>query len=320
MDVPYDIVSPDPGGTIESLRSLGYSIEAAVAELTTAVEGVHMMMRTQANEVDRGLLDREVHALVAINRDEAAGRDDHEGHNPWLAEGTAEHTWEFCERYRQYIEDVKLLSRQAMFRLGQSTDRVLNQPEDPRRAGYRHRYGLVVGQVQSGRTGNCIGLARKAADTGYKLIVVLAGMQDSLRSQTQRRVNEDLLGFDNEYQQRSDDEAGAAPEVGVGLLPGRGRAKIGSLTSSAENGDFRRDVAKNTAIPIGDDPVILVNPDHKSDSVDDAEPFVEAASEAVVEVARRIHGALISQDSTPGEARSQIRHMWPFEHRPRAET
>jgi hypothetical protein len=59
---------------------------------------------------------------------------------------------------------------------------------------------------------------------------------------------------------------------------------------------------------------------HESDTVDDPEPFAEAASEEVVEVARRIYGALISQDKTPGEARSRILQMWPFEHRLRAET
>ena len=61
-------------------------------------------------------------------------------------------------------------------------------------------------------------------------------------------------------------------------------------------------------------PVAALRIMHESDTVDDPEPFAEAAPEEVVEVARRIYGALLSQDKTPGEARGRIRHMWPFEH------
>ncbi|MDZ8275711.1 Z1 domain-containing protein [Microbacterium aquimaris] len=54
--------------------------------------------------------------------------------------------------------------------------------------------GLVVGYVQSGKTTNFMALAAKAADAGYKLIVVLSGVTDSLRDQTQARVDEILVG------------------------------------------------------------------------------------------------------------------------------
>ena len=53
---------------------------------------------------------------------------------------------------------------------------------------------MVVGQVQSGKTSNYTGLINKAADAGYKLIIVLAGMHDSLRSQTQIRIDEGFIG------------------------------------------------------------------------------------------------------------------------------
>ncbi len=62
---------------------------------------------------------------------------------------------------------------------------------------------MVVGQVQSGKTANYTGLICKAVDAGYKLIIVLAGMQNSLRSQTQLRLDEGFLGFDSQYFQRT---------------------------------------------------------------------------------------------------------------------
>ncbi len=60
--------------------------------------------------------------------------------------------------------------------------------------------------MQSGKTANYIGLICKAADAGYKLIVILAGIDNGLRSQTQLRVDEGFLGFDTQYQQRYDED------------------------------------------------------------------------------------------------------------------
>lgn len=54
--------------------------------------------------------------------------------------------------------------------------------------------GLVLGYVQSGKTTNFMGVMAKAADSGYRLFIVLSGITDNLRSQTQQRVDEALLG------------------------------------------------------------------------------------------------------------------------------
>jgi hypothetical protein len=53
--------------------------------------------------------------------------------------------------------------------------------------------GLVVGYVQSGKTANFTAVAARAADAGYRLIIVLSGIHDSLRNQTQRRLNAELV-------------------------------------------------------------------------------------------------------------------------------
>ena len=54
--------------------------------------------------------------------------------------------------------------------------------------------GLVVGYVQSGKTANFTAVAARAADVGYRLIIVLSGIHDSLRNQTQRRLDRELVG------------------------------------------------------------------------------------------------------------------------------
>lgn len=54
--------------------------------------------------------------------------------------------------------------------------------------------GLAIGHVQSGKTASFIGLMAKAADAGIKLIVVLSGTQNILRSQTQERIENAFIG------------------------------------------------------------------------------------------------------------------------------
>ena len=55
---------------------------------------------------------------------------------------------------------------------------------------------MVVGHVQSGKTANYTGLICKAADAGYRLIVVIAGIHNNLRNQTQARIDEGFIGRD----------------------------------------------------------------------------------------------------------------------------
>lgn len=78
--------------------------------------------------------------------------------------------------------------------LDDSTTSVVERLADPAAEKAYQSKGLVVGYVQSGKTANFTGVIAKAADAGYKLIVVLAGTLDVLRSQTQRRIDKDLIG------------------------------------------------------------------------------------------------------------------------------
>ena len=65
---------------------------------------------------------------------------------------------------------------------------------DPADVGSWSRRGMVIGHVQSGKTTNYSALICKAADAGYKVIILLAGITNSLRSQTQERLDETFIG------------------------------------------------------------------------------------------------------------------------------
>ena len=117
-------------------------------------------------------------------------------HTPWLDAARARIDPYYWSRYRQHlIRDG--LPTAAINALDDVTDRVLGLMQDPLRNGPWDRRGMVVGHVQSGKTANYTGLICKAADAGYKLIVVIAGVHNNLRSQTQRRIDEGFVGRDS---------------------------------------------------------------------------------------------------------------------------
>jgi hypothetical protein len=79
-----------------------------------------------------------------------------------------------------------------VIRLDQASDHVLFNLGDPTTEVATKQTGLVVGYVQSGKTANYTALAAKAFDAGYQLVIVLTGIHNSLRRQTQIRMNNEL--------------------------------------------------------------------------------------------------------------------------------
>ncbi len=77
-----------------------------------------------------------------------------------------------------------------------STTRVVERLSDPCREQAHKTKGLVVGYVQSGKTANFTGVIAKAADAGYRLIIVLGGTWNILREQTQRRLDKEMIGVE----------------------------------------------------------------------------------------------------------------------------
>src|SRR5262249_23324187 len=115
------------------------------------------------------------------------------GPRPWFATWTPS-TGYYWLRQRAYLLDKLGRSEVEIESLDDSTDKILSHLEDPRTTGpmaFRVQ-GLVIGYVQSGKTANYSALIAKAADAGYKLVIVLSGIHNALRQQTQRRLDREL--------------------------------------------------------------------------------------------------------------------------------
>lgn len=184
-----------------------------------------------------------------------------ERRQPWLKNYKATHAksdWKFWNRYTQYLQEQKGFAEPIIQQNDKLTDQILDNLFDPSRTDIElSKKGLVVGQVQSGKTSNYIGLICKAADTGFNVIIVLAGIHNNLRSQTQIRIDEGFLGFDTGSDKNY--EVRQTTKIGVGKIWGYENAIAHSYTTSLEKGDFTSRAANATGLNFNaPQPIILV--------------------------------------------------------------
>ena len=124
--------------------------------------------------------------------------DRNNGHQSWLPAKRADFDFFFWNRYKKYLEEVKHWNPRVTANLGKVSDEILDLCGDPSEKQFLIK-GLVLGDVQSGKTANYTAICNKAADTGYRIIIVLAGMQKNLREQTQERLDAEFTGRKSEY-------------------------------------------------------------------------------------------------------------------------
>lgn len=174
------------------------------------------------------------------------------GHKPWLRARLHEIDFRYWNRYRRYLIKEGM-GEPVVQRIGEITETIVDLAGDPKLDGAWSRRGLVVGHVQSGKTANYLGVINKSADVGYRVIILIAGVHNNLRSQTQERVDLGFVGRDSDQILSRQTNA---EKVGVGVLsPG---FTATAYTSRAS--DFSRSRAEGLGVPIqnSSEPVILV--------------------------------------------------------------
>lgn len=195
---------------------------------------------------ERLVKELEERFTVFTSEHQTLGNDD--DHKAWIPSRDNRFYW---DRYLLYLQER--VPPSAVESIDRVTNDVLERIEDPLRPGLWDRRGLVMGHVQSGKTANYCGLVCKAADAGYKVIVILSGIHNSLRSQTQIRLDEGFLGFMNVTINEGNQ---TFKPVGVGLIDSSIRANTG--TNRSQLGDFNEKVAKQFGIHPGGLPLVFV--------------------------------------------------------------
>lgn len=197
-------------------------------------------------------VDRAIQELVRrfshwIGKDSSL--QDDEGHIQWL-NAARKKDWRYWQRYQTFLE--KKMAVEVVGALDESTDNILGRLEDPTRQGIWDRRGLVVGHVQSGKTASYTGLVCKAADAGYKIIIVLAGLHNNLRAQTQIRLEEGFLGYETSASRDP------GKPIGVAEIDSDPSIHPHCATTRADNGDFKQAVAAHFAISPEERPWLFV--------------------------------------------------------------
>ena len=174
----------------------------------------------------------------------------------------------YNDRYEKYLLKNLGFPPRIVRNISDINTRILNYIQNPNTKGRWKCKGLVMGYVQSGKTANYISLINKAADAGYKLIILIAGIHNNLRAQTQKRINEGFIGYDFFKNQ----------PVGVGLIDNRRRPN--SLTNTED--DFKKNSVRQFGFSPDDfkEPVVLVikkNPNTLKNLIDWLEASAKAA-------------------------------------------
>lgn len=173
-------------------------------------------------------------------------------HEPWLRAKAHEIDFRYWRRYKQLLLNQGF-GGHVVNAISDVTDEILDLAGDPEAGGEWSRRGLVVGHVQSGKTANYVGLINKAADAGYRLIVLIAGIHSNLRSQTQERIDQGFVGRDSD--QVLSKQANAQ-FIGVGGI----NDSFSSVAYTSRALDFARNRADGLGIPIHNlkEPAIFV--------------------------------------------------------------
>lgn len=225
-------------------------------QINDAIERVSLIFPN----MDVAQIKNELLSLYGVRIQDFQILEGNERRQPWLRDFKAERksTWDFWVRYKQYLSEQKGFAPLVIQKLDEMSDRILDNLFNPQSTNITiDKKGLVVGQVQSGKTANYTGLICKAADAGFNFIVVLAGILNNLRSQTQSRIDEGFLGFDTQYERAYN--INNTTKIGVGLIPGFDSAIANSYTTSLDSGDFNSRAANTAGFNFNaPQPIILV--------------------------------------------------------------
>lgn len=161
---------------------------------------------------------------------------------------------EYWQRYYDYLNRKPSWSLTAVQDIDSSTDEIMNALANPRSGRACDRMGMVFGYVQSGKTTHYIGLINKAVDAGYRIVVVLTGIHNSLRSQTQSRIDEEVLGYETSLENLAD-MIREPNVIGVGIgAHNRVKTIVQSITTRDEKGDVNKTTEGVSMVP----PFIIV--------------------------------------------------------------
>lgn len=205
----------------EAIETVKNMVESGLFNQARKTEDeLRIMIRGVAALVPPGLTDEEIEQIareIEHKQGIKAGLGtvvDSEDFEPWLDDAKPSIEPFYWNRYQQLLLQNSL-PKDVVISTDAVTDKILSRLGNPDKRMPWDRRGMVVGHVQSGKTANYTGLICKAADAGYRLIIVIAGIHNNLRNQTQARIDEGFIGRDTGKSHETK-KGGAKHVIGVG--------------------------------------------------------------------------------------------------------
>lgn len=179
-------------------------------------------------------------------------------HQKWFLSKKSELKMDYWTRYKQYLLKDKGFTSNVINAMDDILDNLTDLLGDPKYNGNFQRRGLIIGDVQSGKTSNYTGLLCKAADAGYEVIVLLTGTIEKLRKQTQLRIDEGFVGMDSSAMIKQKENN----IIGVGKY----NPSVQPVVMTSTINDFNTKIANNISFKIGqfNQPVLFVVKKHGS--------------------------------------------------------
>jgi hypothetical protein len=177
-------------------------------------------------------------SVIVTTSDPDSVIDETQDYERWIDKREPAIEWNYFKRYTHYLRSLER-PVDVIQNTEKSTLAIIERLGDPKRDIEPLQKGLVLGSVQSGKTANFNGVINRAIDSGYDMVIVFSGIMEDLRFQTQKRINQDVIGLGEVGNQINQD-------VGVGKIQKFGRDgiyQINSITTSTA--DFRKSMVDN---------------------------------------------------------------------------
>lgn len=168
-------------------------------------------------------------------------------HTPWFGAAMRNNKRKYWNRYEKYLKSR--FGRTIINELGRISDEIMDLLGNPSAPTFQ-RKGLIIGDVQSGKTATYTAIMNKAADAGYRVLIILTGVIEKLRRQTQGRIDSDFAGADSNLFRQNNGKV--SKEIGVGIIDKD--VSVYAMTSTTD--DFKSNIP-NSLSSISD-PVLFV--------------------------------------------------------------
>ncbi|WP_316738516.1 Z1 domain-containing protein [Pedobacter aquatilis] len=149
--------------------------------------------------------------------------------------------WNYTKRYLTQLSKTGR-SEKVISEVEASSLSIVEKMGNPRSGSSFYTRGLVVGSVQSGKTGNFNAVINRSIDLGYGLIIILSGIMEDLRSQTQLRIESDVVGEGLNIETKRNQVKGVGNINRFGKLGESDVEQVISITSSKS--DFNNNLVK----------------------------------------------------------------------------